>query len=625
LHDRQHQGEPGLGEAIPKHLRLSKRENNMTTLESMGQVITTDVLVIGHGAAGLVAAIAAKEADPRLKVLGVDKASLGYGGKANKGGGHCAFIPEGGEEKYVEYHTRNLGDYLNDQDLIRMYSYATRDTLSDIERWGVKIHGKEQPFNAHPMIPWKVVTVDLDCLIHLGKTARKLGIEFMEKVAVVDLLTDGNKVVGAIGFSMLDGTTYIYRAKSVVLANGNQNWRIMKMWSPGRGDGIAAAYRAGAKMRNAEFGSFSVMLNTEHQHVQYGSEDHLYNAKGQSLTEFSRPFIKDNPTLGVLGGADLGGNHALFMYWEVLKGNGPIYENRAENGFVFSPVGRNLAPEVGRADEIWYRPVAEKFWSRLYQKKQGAYQTDSPMKETVPGLVGEFGPVYVDHSMQTSVSGLFAAGDICACGGSYNGAVPAPPGRNRGTGLMHAWFSARLAGASAAKSAGSATEAKIDADQVNALKSEMFAPLGREQGTTPGEIVSRIQNVMQAIKYTSWKNEERLTEALNIVVKIKEKLPNLVAQDYHYLTSANEARSMVLSSEMFFKACLVRKETRGWFIREDYPNRDDKNWLKWIILQKKGDEMTITQDALPMDKYKYRPEGYESASVVEQANAVATK
>src|ERR1019366_8311869 len=220
------------------------------------------------------------------------------------------------------------------------------------------------------MIPWKVVTVDLDCLIRLAKTARKLGVEFMDKIAGVDLLTEGNKVVGAIGFSVLDGTTYIYSAKSVVLANGNQNWRIMKMWAPGRGGGIAAAYRAGAKMRNAEFGSFAVMVNAEHQHVGYGAEDHLYNAKGISLTEFARPFMKDNPSLGVLGGADLGGNHALFMYWEVQKGNGPIYENKPENGFAFSPVGRNLAPEVGRADDIWYRPVAEKFWHRLYEKKQ---------------------------------------------------------------------------------------------------------------------------------------------------------------------------------------------------------------------------------------------------------------
>lgn len=165
----------------------------------------------------------------------------------------------------------------NDQDLLREYAHSTRQILEDIERWGVKIHGKEAPFNAHPMIPWKLVTLDLDCLIHLAARARTLGVEFQEKIAVVDLLTEGDKVVGAIGFSLLDGATYIYKARAVVLANGNQNWRIMRMWSSGRGDGIAAAYRAGAKMRNAEFGTFVNLIHTAHHMVSYGSEDRLYN------------------------------------------------------------------------------------------------------------------------------------------------------------------------------------------------------------------------------------------------------------------------------------------------------------------------------------------------------------
>lgn len=581
----------------------------MTNIEQLGQVVTTDVLIVGHGAAGVVAAIVAKEADSSVRVLAVDKACVGFGGKANKGGGHCAFIPEGGEEKYVEYHTRNLGDYLNDQDLLREYANATRDILGDIERWGVTLHGKENPFNAHPMIPWKLVTVDLDCVVRLAEHAKSLGVEFMEKIAVVDLLTEEDRVVGAIGFSLLNGTPYIYKAKAVILANGNQNWRIMRMWSSGRGDGIAAAYRAGAKMRNAEFGTFVNMVGAAHNMVSYGAEDHLYNRDGINLTEFSRPFMKDNPNLGILGGVDLGGNHALFMYWEVRKGNGPIYENQEENKFVFSPVGRNLAPEVGRADEMWYRPQAERFWHRLYEKKQAAYDSPDPMKETVPGLIGEFGPVYVDRLMATSLRGLFAAGDICGGGGSWNGAVPTPPGRNRGTGLMNAWFTARRAGVSAVRQSAS-DHGKLDPDQIVSLKKEIFAPLDRREGMTPGEMVWRIQNVMQPIKYTAWKHEARLTEGLEIVLRLKEKLPTLVAADSHYLASVNECRSMVLASEMFFRACLARKESRGWFIREDYPDRDDRQMLRWVILRRSGEEMAVSYEDVPMDGYRYQPEGY---------------
>lgn len=582
----------------------------MTNLERLGEVVETDVLIAGHGAAGLACAITAKQAEPRLRVLAVDKACVGFGGKANKGGGHCAFIPEGGEEKYVEYHTRHLGDYLNDQDLLRQYAVSTRGILEDVQRWGVKVYGKQQPFNAHPMIPWKMTTVDLDCLVHMSRFARSLGVDFLEKIAIVDLLTVDGRVAGAIGFSLLDGKTYVFSARAVILANGNQNWRIMRMWNSARGDGIAAAYRAGARMRNAEFGSFVNMVHTAHNMVSYGAEDHLYNAKGVSLTEFARPFMKDNPNLGILGGVDLGGNHALFMYWEVQKGNGPIYENSRENGFVFSPVGRNLAPEVGRADEAWYRPVAEKFWHRLYEKKQAAYLDDNPMKETIPGFIGEFGPVRVDHDMATSVPGLFASGDICGGGGAWNGAVPTPPGRNRGTGLMNTWFTARRAGPSAARFAAAASRLPLDPAQAAARKAEIYAPLARSRGMTTSEMVWRVQNVMQPIKYSAWKHEDRLKEALGLVLRLKEKLPTLVAADPHYLSAANECRSMVLAAEMFYRACLARRESRGWFIREDYPNRDDRNMLKWVVLQQDGGEMSVSYEDVPMARYQYQPEGF---------------
>ncbi len=582
----------------------------MAELRTLGKVIEVDVLVVGHGCAGLAAAITAKETDPSLKVLAVDKGSVGYSGKANKGGGHCAFIPEGGEETYVEYHTRKLGDYLNDQELLRKYANSTRDVLADVERWGAKVFGKEAPFNAHPMIPWKVTTVDLDFMLAHAKTAQSLGVTFMDKVAVVDLLTDGGRIVGAIGFSLLDGKTLLFKAKAVVLANGCQNWRIMRMWASGRGDGIAAAYRAGAKMRSAEFGSFVGMVNLENGHVSYGAEDALVNAKGQSLSETARPFAQANRNLGVLGGVDLGGNHALFMYQDVIQGNGPIYEDKRQNHFVDSPIARNLAPEKGTADPIWYRPFAETFWRTLYAKKQKGYQSDDPLKETVPGLIGEFSPLWVSHEMACSLPGLFAAGDIAGNGNSSFGAVPSPPGRNRGTGMMAAWFMARIAGPSAARFAAESAEPVVDTAQAEALKAEIYAPLKRNEGMTTQEMVWRIQNVMQPLKYTAWKSEERLKEALGIVLDLKTKLPTLVAADAHYLSAANECRSMLLASEMFFRACLERKESRGWFLREDYKERDDRNFLKWIFLEKKGDDMAVSFEDVPMASYRYQPEGW---------------
>lgn len=593
----------------------------MSTLNQLGTVHETDLLIVGSGSAGLTAAMAAKDAQPDLKVLAVDKAFSGFGGKANKGGGHCAFIPEGGEETFVEYQVHNIGDYLSEQNLLRDYANSTRSVIDRVESYGVKFYGKEQPFSGHKLIPWKVMTVDLDFMVVLTKKAKKKGVKFLEKVSIVDLLTDGNKVVGAIGFSLIDGETIIIKAKSVILANGNQNWRIMRMWASGRGDGIAAAYRAGAKMRNVEFGSFISMTSTDHGHVAYGSEDHLYNANGESLSEFARPFLKDNPNLGALGGVDLGGNHALLMHWEVQKGNGPIYQNSKENGFVFSPVGRNLAPEVGEADPQWYRPVAHKFWHGLYEKKLKSYKDDHVMKEIVPGFIGECGPIYVDRAMATSIDGLYAAGDICACGNGATGAVPTPPGRNRGTGIMWSWFMGLRAGESAANYAASHEQGDVDVVQASEHKARFEAPIQRQSGLPVDAILKPLQDVMSAIDLSAWKHEERMKLALEVVLDLKSKLPELVADDAHYMASANEVTSMVLCSEMFFRAALARKESRGWFIREDYPDRDDSQFRKWIVLQRSGDEMSVDFEALPTDEYRYGPEMKSQVESLDPATA----
>ncbi|WP_316858968.1 FAD-binding protein [uncultured Cohaesibacter sp.] len=580
----------------------------MTSLSEMGQTFETDILIVGHGSAGLCAALSAKDANPKLDVMTVDKSVVGFGGKANKGGGHCSFIPEGGEEAYVEYQTRNLGDYISEEHLLRDYASNTRATIERVEGYGVQFYGKEKPFNAHPMIPWSMMTVDLDFMQVLGRQCRRKKVRHLEKVSITDLLTDGDTIVGAMGFSMLTGEVIIIKSKAVIMANGGQNWRIMRMWSSGRGDGIAAAYRAGAKMRNAEFGSFINMISADHHMVVYGAEDHLYNAKGESLTEFARPHMKDNPNLGALGGVDLGGNHALFMFWENQKGNGPIYQNKLENGFATSPIGRNLGPEIGTADPEWFRPVAHDFWHRLHEKKQTAFKNDNVMQEILPGFVGECGPLYVDRSMASNLKGLFAAGDVCACGNGATGAVPTPPGRNRGTGIMWSWFMGLRAGESAADYAGNTEFGQINEDQAEQLRADTFAPLERVGGLPVESVLNELKDVMSAIEFSGWKHEARMTKALDIVLGLKAKLNDVVAPDPHYLMSANELRSGVICAEMFYRAALERKESRGWMIREDYPERDDVNFRKNVVLQDKDGEMSVTLEDLPIETYKYHPD-----------------
>lgn len=577
-------------------------------------IIETDVLVVGHGIAGLAAAHAVKDESPDLKILAVDKASLGYGGKANKGGGHVAFIPEGGEEAYVEYHTKNNGDYLNDQDALRNYANNTVKVMDKWETWGAEFTGRDIAFNAHPSIPWKICLIDADILLKMSRKAKQRKIEFMDKIDITDLLTYDGKVTGAIGFSVLNGDRYIFKAKSVIMANGNQNWGIMKMWSSGRGEGLAAAYRAGAMMRNAEFGSFVNIVSKDHGHVSYEAENFMYNKDGKKVDPNLADLV-DASFRNVCGGADIGGAIGMVMYSEIAAGNGPIYENHAQNDFPDNPFGQIIFPMKGQAPPEWHRPETHKFAHILFEKaKEGGYakNAETDLKEVEPGVVGECSPLYADHNMASNLEGLFSCGDISANGSAWSGAVPTPPGRNRGSGLMNAVYTASVAGPSAAKYASTVSEVKVSEEQIEEITKEIYAPLERYDGTTTSEIEWRVKSLMQWVPYTNFKSEERLEEAMKEVNKLKEDVANIVAKDWHDLAKANACKAMVLCTEMFFKGSIERKETRGWHIREDYPERDDKNMLKWINFHKGQDgEMVTTFTDLPIETYKYKPEGLE--------------
>ncbi len=104
-----------------------------------------------------------------------------------------------------------------------------------------------------------------------------------------------------------------------------------------------------------------------------------------------------------------------------------------------------------------------------------------------------------------------------------------------------------------------------------------------------------------------YKNKERLEEALGMVLDVKAQIPDLKATDFHHLAACNEVKSMVHDAELFFRTSLERKETRGWHIREDYPERNDAEFLKWIIVKDDKGEMAISSERVPIERYPYKP------------------
>jgi succinate dehydrogenase/fumarate reductase flavoprotein subunit len=567
----------------------------MATLESLGKVFPTDILIIGGGIGGLTAAISAKEASSDINVLIVDKATCGWGGKANKGGRNISYVdPEDGVDEFVKYHVHNIGCFLEDQALLRAYGEESRGNLERLESWGVHIFRDEEGNPKYVRwtegLPWRMAVMDQDVTLNMLKHAKKLGIEFIDKVAIVDLLQDNERVAGGIGFSVIDGTCYIIKAQATILANGGQNYRLMRRWSSGRGDGIAAAYRAGAQMRSAEFGNFINWIFVDSRDVCQGAEDVLYNAKVDHITKAIRPVIE----------ADLHSKEVVAWWKEMRAGNGPVCANMAENRIL-----NEIVPAF-HSDALAVRPIATAFWDRTIGKAMAAATKKGPMQEVIPGFIGEQAPIKVDHQMATTLPGLFAIGDTSYCGSAWAGAVPMP-GRMRGTGLGNAVFSGARGGPAAVKYVSGAAPAEVNPAQVEALKEKMFEPLKRSSSSDSPELVRAIQDVMSPVGNSTYMREDRLKKALSKVLEIKALLSEMWAKDWHYLSACNEVRSMVTSAEMFFRASLERKESRGWHLREDYPDMDNKNWLKWTIIQNKHGEMVVSTENVPIERYPIKP------------------
>jgi succinate dehydrogenase/fumarate reductase flavoprotein subunit len=162
-----------------------------------------------------------------------------------------------------------------------------------------------------------------------------------------------------------------------------------------------------------------------------------------------------------------------------------------------------------------------------------------------------------------------------------------------------------------AKLAHEIPEPKIDQGEVKRRRKWTLAPLSGEKGLDPYDAISRIQQAVIPVKYTLIRDGSRLKEALGIVEEVRDGiLPKVRAVDPHYLVKYHEAASMTLCTEMLFRASLYRTESRASFVREDYPERDDENWLRWTIIKREGEKMALSTEPVPLAKYKFKPEGY---------------
>jgi succinate dehydrogenase / fumarate reductase flavoprotein subunit len=572
---------------------LFKNQKRSSVLEKTENptAFDTDVLIIGGGFGGLTAAIRTKELSPETSVLLVDKQTIGWGGKANKGAGVLWVLAPGDDiDAFVDFHVKNIGFYLNDQDLLYAMARESYGAAQKLADWGVKVmKAPEGELDVnHLPFGWSLAAADLDMMQPLKSKAEKLGVRLLDKTQVVDLMKQDGRVTGAIGFDILDGRFAVFNSKATILANGDCDFGVLRMWANACGDGIAAAYNAGAEMRNAEFGNFYDVINKGTAIPIVFGFSCLYNAHGEKISsKYIQGPLPDIPISIILG-----------MEKEVLEGRGPISIDMAEFG-----KSSGGGPGIFR----WDRPHFKALFDHEFGKVKQYGPPPADRIEVSLGFTGELSAVRVDCEMKTTLPGLWAIGDTSYAGSAWAGAAEAPPGGLRGSGLMNALISALMAAPSVAKYSKEAFPSIPDSREIARLKEKIFAPLNRNHGYSASEAVRSIQEVVVPVKYSMRRNRERLEEALSKVAAVQEKLPELYAEDPHGLAKCHEASCIALCAEIGFRAALARTESRGWHYREDYAHRDDEKWLKWVIVKKMQDKMVVTTEPIPIDRYKVKP------------------
>ena len=577
------------------------------------QVHRYDVVIVGAGGAGMRAAI---EAGRRTRTAVLTKL---YPTRSHTGaaqGGMCAALANVEDDNW-EWHTFDTvkgGDYLVDQDAAEIMCKEAIDAVLDLEKMGLPFNrtpeGRidQRRFGGHTRNHGEAA-VRRACyaadrtghmiLQTLYQNCVKLGIEFFNEFYVLDLLltkTDQGEVCsGAVAYELATGEIHVFQAKSVVLATGGAG-KIFKTTSNAHtltGDGMGIVFRKGLPLEDMEFFQFHPTglagLGILISEAVRGEGGILRNADGERFMERYAPTIKDLAPRDIV---------ARSMVQEVREGRGA----GPDRDYVLLDV-THLGAEVL---ETKLPDITE--FSRTYL---GVEPTTEPVPvfPTCHYVMGGI-PTNVDGEVLANntdvVPGLYAAGE-CACVSVH--------GSNRlGTNsLLDINVFGRRAGVAAANYA-LFTEFPLLPEAPERAVVDMVDGLRTSTGR---ERVAEIRTTLQAsmdLNAAVYRTEATLKQALDDIRLLKERYTHVAIQDkgrrYNTdLLEAVELGFLLELAEVLVVGALVRTESRGGHAREDYPTRDDAQWMRHTMAYKQGPDLAadIRLDYKPVIQTRYQP------------------
>jgi len=534
---------------------MKKASTNIEQLE-------TDVLVIGGGTAGPMAAVKAKQKNPKLRVTVLEKANVKRSGAISMGmdGLNNAVIPgHATPEQYVKEITV-ANDGIVNQKTILAYANQSYDMIKQLDEWGIKFEKDETgDYNVkkvHHMGKYVLPMPEGHQMKKvLYRQLRRHRVNVINRYMATTLFKGKNgRIAGASLLNPRTGEIAVIKAKTVILCTGaagrlglpSSGYLFGTYENPtNAGDGHSLAYHAGAELSGLECYQINPLIKDYNgpacAYVTGPMGGYTANAKGERFIECDY----------------WSGQMMLEFYRELDGGKGPVFLKLD-----------HLAEETVQEIETILHTNERPSRGRFHSNRNTNYR-----EKMIEMHISEIGfcsghsasGVWVDENARTTVDGLYAAGDVGSVPHNY---------------MLGAFVYGDIAGKDAAAYCAEHDFDEINQDEIQQEKNRVLAPLQRDDGITPFQMEYKIRRMVNDYLQPP-KVGRKMEIGQERFAEIRADLPMLCAKDPHELMRATELQFILDCADMAAKASLFRKESRWglYHYNVDYPKMDNENWF----------------------------------------------